>query len=308
MARRLDLPRPGPVLMAVPLTRDRVTVVIATRDRRPELLRTLDRLQHLPDRPPVIVVDNASADGSAAAVCERFPGVTLRVLPRNAGAAARNVGVALAATPYVAFSDDDSWWEPGALARAATALDADPRLGLVAARTLTGEAREPDPVNALMAGSPLRDGGAAEVLGFLACSCVVRKEAFLRAGGFSPLLFFIGEERLLSYDLASAGWARRYLPEVVAVHEPSAARPASHLRRRVERRNLLLTAWLRRPVPVALAETLRLVRDAARDRDDRAALAAAARKLPAALRSRRRLPPEVERKVRVLTAAQGGTW
>ncbi|HEV8219223.1 MAG TPA: glycosyltransferase family 2 protein, partial [Streptosporangiaceae bacterium] len=76
-----------------------------------------------------------------------------------------------------------------------------------------------------MARSPLRDGGTAEVLGFLACACVVRKEAFLRAGGFSQLLFFIGEERLLSYDLAAAGWARRYLPDVVAVHEPSATRP-----------------------------------------------------------------------------------
>jgi GT2 family glycosyltransferase len=287
---------------------DRVTVVIATRNRRPELLRTLGMLRDLPERPPVIVVDNASADDSPAAVRDRFPAVMLRVLPRNAGAAARNVGVALAATPYVAFSDDDSWWEPGALARAATALDADSRLGLVAARTLTGLAREPDPVNALMARSPLRDGGTAEVLGFLACACVVRKEAFLRAGGFSQLLFFIGEERLLSYDLAAAGWARRYLPDVVAVHEPSAARPGSHLRRQAERRNLVLTAWLRRPAPVALAETLRLARDAASDPDDRAALAAAARKLPAALRSRRRLPPAIERKVQALAAAQGGLW
>jgi GT2 family glycosyltransferase len=187
-------------------------------------------------------------------------------------------------------------------------MDADPRLGLIAARTLIGPDREPDPVNALMDRSPLRDGAAAEVLGFLACACVVRREAFLQAGGFSPLLFFIGEERLLSYDLAAAGWARRYLPDVVAVHEPSTARPPAPLRRQAERRNRLLTAWLRRPALVALAETLRLVRDAARDRDDRTALAAAARKLPMALRSRRRLPPDVERKVRVLAAAQGGLW
>jgi GT2 family glycosyltransferase len=82
--------------------RARVTVVIATRNRRPELLRTLGRLHRLPERPPVVVVDNASADGSAAAVREHFPAVVLRVLSRNAGAAARNAGVALAATPYVA--------------------------------------------------------------------------------------------------------------------------------------------------------------------------------------------------------------
>ena len=37
-----------------PLGQARVTVVIATRDRRLELLRTLDRLHRLPERPPVI--------------------------------------------------------------------------------------------------------------------------------------------------------------------------------------------------------------------------------------------------------------
>src|SRR4051794_23802189 len=257
---RLDLPRPRASLMQAPLEQAplqqaRVTVVIATRDRRRELLRTLDRLHQLPERPPVIVVDNASSDGSAAAVREHFPAVTLRVLPGNAGAAARNAGVALAATPYVAFSDDDSWWDPGALTRAAAALDADPRLGLIAARTLTGPARVPDPVNELMARSPLRDDGTSEVLGFLACACVVRKEAFLGVGGFSRLLFFIGEERLLSYDLATAGWARRYLPDVGAGHEPSAIRPAPPPRHPAERRHPPLPPRARRPPGGGLAQT-----------------------------------------------------
>ena len=93
----------------------------------------------------------------------------MAALARNVGAAVRNAGVRRARTPYVAFSDDDSWWQPGALRRAAAALDADPRLGLVAARTLVGPG-EPDPVNEAMAASPLREGGGAAVLGFLACA------------------------------------------------------------------------------------------------------------------------------------------
>jgi cellulose synthase/poly-beta-1,6-N-acetylglucosamine synthase-like glycosyltransferase len=195
----------------------RVTVVVATRNRRDELLRTLGRLTALPDRPPVIVVDNGSADGSAQAAARCFPGVEVVALARNAGAAARNSGVWRARTPYVAFSDDDSWWHAGALRRAARVLDADPRLGLVAARTLVGPGGEPDPVNEAMAASPLRDGGNAAVLGFLACACVVRRAAFLGVGGFSELLFFVGEEQLLAYDLAAAGWGRRYRPDVVGV-------------------------------------------------------------------------------------------
>ena len=43
-------------------------------------------------------------------------------LPVNAGAVARTTGVRHTTTPYVAFADDDSWWEPGALDRAADLL------------------------------------------------------------------------------------------------------------------------------------------------------------------------------------------
>ena len=64
------------------------------------------------------------------------------------------------------------------------------------------------PVNEAMAASPLWEGGGAAVLGFLACACVVRKAAFVGVGGFSELLFFVGEERLLAYDLAAAERAR----------------------------------------------------------------------------------------------------
>jgi GT2 family glycosyltransferase len=142
------------------------------------------------------------------------------------------------------------------------------------------------------------------VLGFLACACVVRKAAFLSIGGFSELLFFVGEERLLAYDLAAAGWGRRYSPEVVAIHHPSGRRPDPGRRRRAELRNAVLTAWLRRPPAVALAESVSLASHAARDRDARGALADAARRLPQALAGRRRLPYRVERKIRALAEAE----
>lgn len=284
----------------------RVTVVIASRNRCQELLTTLGRLRQLPERPPVIVVDNGSGDGSVTTVRERFADIDVVALRRNRGAAARNLGAARARTPYVAFSDDDSWWEPGAITAAASALDADPRLGLVAARTLVGPERVPDPVNAAMAWSPLRDSGRPEVLGFLACACVVRRAAFLEAGGFSRLLFFGGEERLLAYDLAAAGWGRRYLEEVVAIHQPSRIRPPTRWRRRAEQRNAVLTAWLRRPPALALSATLSLARDASADPDARAALRGVLLRLPAALRARRQLPRLVEEKIGILAAAEGG--
>jgi len=222
---------------------------------------------------------------------------------RDRSVVARNIGVHLVRTPYVAFSDDDSWWEPGGLERAADLFDAHPRLGLIAARVLVGPERVPDPVNAAMAGSPLpAEPGlpGPSVLGFLACATIVRRRAFLDAGGFSSLLFFVGEERLLAYDLAAADWYRCYVPEIVAVHEPSPHRPPSRERRRAELRNTVLTAWMRRPGPVALRETVRMGVAAVRDGDARAALLAAAIRLPAALAQRRPVPRAVESGIRRL--------
>lgn len=285
------------------MTMPRVSVVVATRDRWPELDRTLSRLTALPDRPEVIVVDNASTDETAGKVREEFPDVRLVVLEANRGAAARNVGVAEAVTPYVAFSDDDSWWEPHALNTAADILDSHPRLGLVAARPVVGEERRPDPIARRMADSPLPVGGelpGPAVLGFLGCAAIVRREAFLQVGGYSDLLFFVGEEKLLAYDLATAGWERSYVSSVVAVHLPSAVRePAAH-RQALEERNELLITWLRRPLRLALARTLRLAARTPRSSVARSAWTAALIRIPAALRQRRRLPPLVERQVRLV--------
>ncbi|HEY0717334.1 MAG TPA: glycosyltransferase, partial [Streptosporangiaceae bacterium] len=195
----------------------RVTVVVATRNRRPGLCRTLEHLTALPERPPIVVVDNGSDDGTAVAVRRSFPQIELIALRRNQGAYARNHGVRRARTPYVALSDDDSWWEPGALTRAVTVLDACPQVGLLAGATMVGEEADPDPLNEVLAASPLRQGTlpGPRVLGFLGCAAVARRDAYLAAGGYSRMLCIGGEEELLAYDLAALGWPISYRPDVV---------------------------------------------------------------------------------------------
>ncbi|MBC9724207.1 glycosyltransferase family 2 protein [Streptomyces sp. TRM68367] len=178
---------------------------MATRNRAATLAATLDHLLALPERPPVLVADNASTDGTRTLLARRYPDVRVLALPASRGALARNAGVRALSTPYVAFSDDDSWWEPGALDTAARLLDAHPRLGLLAARTLVGPGNTPDPLNDVLAASPL--GGADDlpgtsVLGFLGCAAVARRTAYLDAGGYHRLPFFGAEETLLAYDLA----------------------------------------------------------------------------------------------------------
>jgi GT2 family glycosyltransferase len=281
-----------------------VGVVVITRDRRASLLATLDRLTALPERPPLAVVDNGSRDGTAGAVRARHPGVTLLVLSRNEGAVARNRGAAALGTPYIAFSDDDSWWRPGALARAAALFAAHPRLGLIAGATRVGPEEVPDPIDRLLAASALGtapDLPGPSVLGFLACASVVRREAFLGVGGFHPVLHFGGEEALLALDLTAAGWGVAHCPGIVAHHHPEGhPRPGREARLR---RNELLTAWLRRPWPHTAGATARLAREALGGGDARRALASALPRLPAALRHRRRIPGWLEREVRAVSGA-----
>jgi len=273
---------------------DRVTVVVATRDRRAELERTLPRHEA-----PVVLVDNGSADGTGAAVRARHPGVDVVELGANRGAPARNVGVARAATPYVAFADDDSWWAPGALTRAADVLDAHPRLAVLAATVLVGPEERPDPVCAAMAAAPLGCAPGAPgpaVLGFVACGAVVRRDAFLAAGGFDDVVFFCGEEERVALDLAAAGWDLAFVPAVIAHHHPSPVRDR-WARDALAARNAVLSAVLRRPWPVVGANMARAWRAG---RAGRSGLRAAVPRLPRAVARRRRLPGEVEAARRVL--------
>ncbi|TYP89968.1 glycosyltransferase family 2 protein [Blastococcus xanthinilyticus] len=276
----------------------RTSVVIATRDRRASLLRSPERLVE-PGGPPVVVVDNGSSDGTAAAVRDRYPAVGVVPLPGNAGAVARTVGVRSTSTPYVGFADDDSWWAAGALDRAADLLDAHPAVALVAGRVRMAPDGALDAVSrkhraAVLGTTPGSPG--PDVLSYPAFATVVRRDAYLAVGGFSPLLFFGGEEHLLALDLAAAGWQQVYADDVVAWHDPAGPATVAQGRWALQTRNDLLVDWLRRPLGVALPAAGRLARRALSDPAARTAVRGWLRRLPAALRQRRPVPPDVERR------------
>jgi GT2 family glycosyltransferase len=280
----------------------RVAIVVATKDRATTLLATLERLRALPEHPRIVVVDNGSADGTPDAVRARHPDVEVVELSENLGAGARTVGARHLDAPYVAFSDDDSWWAPGALARAADLLDEHPQLAVLAARVLVGEKEQADPVCIDMAASPLppRDRlPGPPVLGFVACGSVVRRSAFLEVGGFHARYGIGGEEELLALDLAASGWALAYVGAVVAHHHPAPSRDQGARRRR-QFRNSLWSTWLRRPPLSAMRRTASLAARLRADSDARAGFADAVRGLRWVLRERRAIPPEVERGLRSL--------
>ncbi len=290
------------------MTSSAVSVVIVTRNRLSSLMTTLAHTRRAGSDYPVMVVDNGSTDGTAEAVHAHFPGVQLLRSERNMGAPGRNVGVRHASTPYVAFSDDDSWWAPGALERAVEALDASPRLALVAGRVEVGSDRCVDPTSIAMASSPIPpepDLPGPPVLGFLACAAVVRRSAYVAVGGFSDLLFFGGEEALLAVDLAEAGWGLAYLDDVVAHHHPDRRRDSRARQRRVARNELLATWMRRRPRP-AVRATARALARATRDADARRGVLGAFAALPTALQQRRVIDATLDRQLQLLDRARLG--
>src|ERR1700712_4197548 len=251
--------------------KSRTSFVIASRDRSPELAVVVERLLDTTSC-PIILVDNASDDDSvevagriAARAAGRGEGIALT---ENTGAVGRNGGGASCPPPLLAFCDDASWWDGEAPSIAEGLFDEHPTVALLAGRTVVWPQQRDDPMVELLAASPLGHDPALpgpSILGFLACSSMVRKDAFEAVGGFSSILHFRGEERLLAWDLAANGAGLCFCPRLVGHHQPSRVRPTSSEQNARSLRNDVLTTWLRRPLPQCTGAAARLARAAVSD-------------------------------------------
>ena len=186
-------------------TTNAVAAIIATHNGRSRgyLVEALESVLGQTLRPAeILVIDDASTDSTAAMVGERF-GTAVRVvsLPENVGpSGARNHGVRLAQTRFVAFLDDDDAWLPAKVGR---------QLGYLkgsGANLVCGRAEVIDSRGVLL---PERWTTYPESLTWPGVlfrnpvqgpgSALVRRDALLAVGGF-PEKFRIGEDWLL--------WAR----------------------------------------------------------------------------------------------------
>jgi mycofactocin glycosyltransferase len=201
----------------------RLTVVVPVRDRPAQLARCLDAVRAACPQSAVIVVDDASvAPEAIAAVCAAR---AVRVIQRascGGPAAARNDGLAVCSTPFVAFVDSDVVLGAGVARRLLGHL-ADPALGAVAPRV---RALEPSvgPIGGYERRHSTLDMGATGGLvapgtarAFVPSTVLfVRREAV--GTGFDPSLR-VGEDVDLVWRLCAAGWRVRYVAEVDVHHE-----------------------------------------------------------------------------------------
>ncbi len=277
---------------------DRLSVVLLTYNCAHRIDPVLDHLLQL--GVPVIAVDNASTDGTLAVLRQR-PGLAVVAMPTNVGAAARNQGLLRASTPYVAFCDDDGWYDLAGLVAAADFLDRYERLALVNARILVKEEQYLDPISAEMAASPLPDTAGIPgpvLVSFMGGAAVVRVSAYREVGGYDPEFFLGGEEETLAFKLLKAGWQLRYLPTAVMYHRPSVAN-APRLRP-FGLRNTLWNAWLHRRFRSAVRHTWFTLADAPKNRDWLRGVLMAARGVGWVARRREPMPADIDAAIAVL--------
>jgi len=97
----------------------------------------------------IIVVDNASSDGSAEAIARQFPQVKIIANSKNSGfSAANNQGYKISQGKYILLLNPDTMVKPGAVKTVLEFLKASPKAGLAGCRLLTGSGRlQPSIIN-----------------------------------------------------------------------------------------------------------------------------------------------------------------
>lgn len=190
-----------------------LSIVVLSYERREALAQTLERLGPLREAgAEVIVVDNASRDGSAEMVRERFGWARLVVLEENVAIAGFNRGAELAGREYLLILDDDSWPQAGAVERALEVMAADERLGglmLHRRHPRSGEWEWPGEAVA----APQRNWPD------MGCGNLLRTASWRRVGGYEEGFFLYRNDTDLALKLLASGEDVAFDPSLVVLHD-----------------------------------------------------------------------------------------
>ena len=223
-----------------------LSVVIVSHESRDDIVGCLDSLRALPDRVSreVIVVDNASNDGTADLVARQYPEVRLiRKRHRDGFATNANVGAVAAAGRHVLFLNPDTVVFSDSLDRLVDHLDTHPECGVVGPRLVYPDGRHqasarrfPTPVTTVVRRTPLRwligatsgverhlmeDTALSDVMQvdwMLGAVVAVRREAFHAIGGFDDRFRLYCEDIDLCWRFHEAGFRVEYLTTATVQH------------------------------------------------------------------------------------------
>lgn len=253
----------------------------------PDCLDSL-RAQTVADELEVLVVDNASTDGTTELLAERYPEVRVLRAATNLGfAGGAALGTQGFSGDWLVLLNNDAAFAPDAVEqlRAAATAPGNDDVGAVTARILLAEPDGTTPRRVNSTGNVITRAGTgadrdwlapvgeestdADVFGFCGGAALLRRTALEQAGGFDAELFLYYEDTDVSWRLRAAGWRVVYAPDAVAVHRHAASSDAdSPLFRYQNTRNSLTVFTRHAPAGVVAASAARqlagLLRSAAR--------------------------------------------
>ncbi len=188
--------------------------VIVNYNRKNDLLITITKTQELiksyTGQYEIVIVDNGSADDSAAAVQESFPDVVLIANKVNIGAPAWNFGFAKAKGDYFIIIDDDSHVESG-LEEALMYMDERPNIGVLALNVLTGP----------YTSAAWKMEENKNIVGFIGCGAILRRETYEKIGGYADWIFLYVNEWELGLRCVNAGYEVQYFADCKVIHRTS---------------------------------------------------------------------------------------
>ena len=230
-----------------------MSVCIVSTDGREDLLRCLDSVFRNPPSGPfeVLVIDNASTDGTAAAVRERFSErVALTVLPERHGKAENDSALMTRARGrFCLLLNEDSELTAGAADTLREALERNPRAAAAGARLLSpAGAAQPSAwrfpgVRTALAGAvflhrraTVQSGGEREreVDWVQSAGMLVRRDAFEQVGPLDPAFFVYSDEVDWQKRAHDGGWSVLYVPAAAIMHREQLSGDTGSPRRIVE--------------------------------------------------------------------------
>ena len=189
-----------------------VTVNILSFNRKDELRNTLTKVYEQDYKNiEVIVVDNASSDGSSEMVKKEFPEVKLIEMKENIGIAGWNEGFKGAKGDYVLVLDDDSYPITNTIRIGINKLMSENKIGIIACNIIIGSQFD------LIYASPL-DELEKPVDSFVGCGAIIRRSVLETIGGFESELFIYFHEVEYALRIIDAGWELVACPKSIIVH------------------------------------------------------------------------------------------
>jgi hypothetical protein len=229
------------------LTLSAIVVSYNTRDMTLDCLRSLHAALEGIDS-EIIVVDNASTDGSVAAIREQFPAARLIARESNAGfGAANNEAMRLARGQFFLLLNSDAFPEKTAISTLLAFARGNPRAGILGPRLSNADGSLqvschpfPTPLFAWRENLWLTRGysrwphDSVRPVDFLIGACLlVRREACREVGGFDETFFMYSEEADWQRRMRDAGWERVFVPDARVTHlgGASGAKEEARIRR-----------------------------------------------------------------------------